>query len=354
MSSRPAAHPGPGVAAKAVARALAAAALFGAATPASKALLGGLGAFELAGALYLGAALAVAPLRGAHLLPAGGPDRRRLLGAVVGGGFVAPVLLLAGLRAAGAASVSLWLNFEVVATAVLGVVLFRDAVSPRALAGVALAFLGATLLSLGQESAGLSAAAMVLAACACWGLDNHLTARIEGLPAVAITFWKGLVAGATNLAIGVAVSGGASMSPSLLGAALLVGVGAYGASTVLYVRAARVLGATRAQVVFSTAPLFGVALSCMFLGETLTAVHLASGALLFAGVLAIAGDSHAHVHRHAAVEHEHPHRHDDGHHLHGHPGLAPGTRHSHPHRHDALEHEHPHWSDLHHGHRHGG
>jgi hypothetical protein len=52
-------------------------------------------------------------------------NQLRLLGAVIAGGICGPVLLLIGLRLAEATSVSLWLNFEVAATALLGVLLFR-------------------------------------------------------------------------------------------------------------------------------------------------------------------------------------------------------------------------------------
>ncbi len=83
---------------------LASALLFGAATPASKALLDGIQAQALAGLLYLGAALGVLPViirertfrwpwrvgRSTFLL---------LTGAIVLGGILGPLLLLLGLRA---------------------------------------------------------------------------------------------------------------------------------------------------------------------------------------------------------------------------------------------------------------
>jgi len=110
-----------------VALALLSAALFGSATPASKYLLHDLSPFALAGLLYLGAAIAVAP----RALPGRTwrLDRRnaaRLGGAVLFGGALGPVFLLLGLRLASAASDSMWLNLEMVATAVLGALLFRD------------------------------------------------------------------------------------------------------------------------------------------------------------------------------------------------------------------------------------
>ena len=89
-----------------------AAALFGAATPASKALLKSLSAFQLAGLLYLGAALGVIPL----VSKAGGvsspwklPKKTcfQLLGSIFFGGLLCPVLLLLVLGLASSASVAL-------------------------------------------------------------------------------------------------------------------------------------------------------------------------------------------------------------------------------------------------------
>ena len=136
--------------------AVVAAFLFGAATPASKWLLGSLTPFQLAGLLYLGAAVGAAPValrRGRIRLP-GGVDprnRRRLLGAVVLGGVGGPVFLLLGLRLAAAASVSLWLNLEVAATAVIGVLIFHDHLGRMDWAGATMAIAGAAL---GGPSAG--------------------------------------------------------------------------------------------------------------------------------------------------------------------------------------------------------
>src|SRR3990172_1373098 len=105
--------------------ALGSAFLFGAATPASKPLVEVFSPLQLVGLLYLGAALGVLPTvatSGGGRLPwrAGRATALRLSGAIASGGILAPVLLLVGLRLASAASVSLWLNLELVVTAVLG------------------------------------------------------------------------------------------------------------------------------------------------------------------------------------------------------------------------------------------
>jgi drug/metabolite transporter (DMT)-like permease len=275
-----------------------------------------------------------------------------LLGAVVAGGIFGPVLLLLGLRLAAAASVSLWLNFELAATALLGVLLFRDHLGLPGWAGVVSAFGAAILLSVLGGSAGLTAGTLVLLACVCWGLDNHLTALIDGITPAESTFWKGLIAGATNLTIGLALdplTGG--WFPVFAG--LFVGAWAYGASIVLYISSAQAIGATRAQIAFASAPFFGVAFSALALGESLGLVHLASGLLFVTGVGLLTLERHTHVHEHEAVEHEHAHRHDDGHHAHEHAGLPSFAWHTHRHRHNPVVHAHSHWPDLHHRHGHG-
>ena len=98
---------------------LASAFLFGAATPASKALLGGIQPQALAGLLYLGAALAVLPVvirEGAFRWPwqAGRRTFFLLIGAIVLGGILGPLLLLLALRAVNAGSVSLWIQHHAV------------------------------------------------------------------------------------------------------------------------------------------------------------------------------------------------------------------------------------------------
>ena len=112
--------------------ALLSALLFGASTPVGKLLLESLPPFQLAGWLYLGAAIGVIPglIRtgslNLSLRRAGKKSVVMLIGAIGFGGVAGPVLLLMGLQRASAASVALWLNLELAATAVMGFLIFRD------------------------------------------------------------------------------------------------------------------------------------------------------------------------------------------------------------------------------------
>ena len=119
-----------------------AAVLFAVSVPASKLLLQSFDPLQLAGLLYLGAAIAMAPVVRAERRRFGRVEfdranRTRLAGVVILGGLVAPILLLAAFRLATAGAVALLLNFEIVATAVLGAVLFHEHMGRGAWLGVA-------------------------------------------------------------------------------------------------------------------------------------------------------------------------------------------------------------------------
>ncbi|MEC7240659.1 MAG: EamA family transporter [Myxococcota bacterium] len=334
---------------------LLAAVLFGASTPASKWLLeSGLDPVTLAGLLYAGAGLASLPwaLNSPSPTLRRKEDRKKLLGAVLFGGILGPVALLWGLEAVPAGSASLLLNLETTATALIAWLFFQESLGLRAwLANFAV--LGAGMLLVSPGGFDLApAAGLIVLACFFWGLDNNLTAVIDGYTPSQVTVWKGFVAGGTNLAIGLAIER-QSTDMGVILAALAVGALAYGASTILYVKGAQQLGAARSQMLFSAAPFFGLGASWMLFGEEVLLVQIIAGLLIAIALAVLLTGRHSHAHRHLAVTHTHTHRHDDGHHSHTHtPPVEPGAWHSHEHSHDSLEHAHEHMPDLHHRHDH--
>jgi len=290
---------------------------FGLSTPASKLLLDYLPPFQLAGMLYLGAAIGVIPwLIKTRVLPFPWQLNRRnrlyLLGAIANGGLLGPIFLLLGLKLASAASVSLWLNLELVATAILGYCLFKDHLGRMGWLGVGGCFVAASLLSWGEGSAGITAGLFVTLGCICWGFDNHLTALIDGITPAQSTFWKGIIAGGINLVLGMAVSP-LDASPSAIAGSLIVGNFAYGFSIVLYITSAQSLGATRSQLIFACAPFFGVVFSAIALQEQIGSIQLWAIAIKIISILALFQDQHSHRHQHQSMNHQHLHRHKSAH-----------------------------------------
>lgn len=333
-----------------------AALLFGAAAPLGKPLLAFLNDFQMAGLLYLGAALGVSVIllteKSFHWpWQIRRQDLVKLSGSILFGGILGPVLLLAGLRIAAAGSVSLWLNMEMVATAVLGYVFFKDHLTGKGWLASLGVMAAATLLAWEGGQAGFRAGGLIALACLSWGVDNHLTALIDGISPAQITFWKGIVAGSFNTVLGLLV-GSFLVNPVYIIGALGLGAISYGLSILLYITSAQRLGATRAQLIFSSAPFFGLILS-FFIGESLTWFQLGAFILFLGSVFLLFRESHGHEHMHQPLRHIHMHEHPGEHHAHGHPDMqGEPIRHSHEHKHIPLEHSHPHWPDLHHRHQH--
>ena len=336
---------------------LVAAGLFGASAPAARVLLRDAGPFTLAGLFYLGAAAGVLPLSGiftrggAPRLRGNGRSLARLGAAVVSGGMVAPVLLLAGLQRAPAASVSLWLSVEAAATALLAWMFFAEHMPARACVAVAvICGCGALLASPGQQASPV-AGLLVALACLCWGLDNNLTALIDGLTPAQCALTKGLVAGGVNLAFGLWLETAPTAARTVAGA-LLLGAASYGLSLVLYIAGSQQLGAARSQIIFATAPFWGAALSWTLLAERVSIEQALAAPMILGALWLLHTERHEHAHTHETVRHIHWHRHDDDHHDHAHPGLSTWIGHTHEHSHDDVTHAHAHRPDLHHRHPH--
>jgi len=347
-------HPG-------ILAALGAAVLFGASTPLAKMLVGEMSPLLLAGLLYLGSGIGLLgyrALRGRDAREGDAPLARAdvpwLAGAIVAGGIVGPLLLMSGLRTTSGSAASLLLNLEAVFTATLAWFVFRENFDRRILLGMALIVAGGLVLSWEptSASAGLSWGALLVAgACLAWGIDNNLTRKVSASDAVQIAGLKGLVAGAFNT--GLALALGASLPNwSTALAAGLVGLTGYGISLTLFVVALRHLGTARTGAYFSIAPFFGAAVALWLLDESAGTTFWVAASVMAAGVWLHLTERHEHLHEHEPITHTHRHVHD-AHYLHEHDGEWGGVEpHTHEHTHERLVHRHPHYPDLHHRHRH--
>jgi drug/metabolite transporter (DMT)-like permease len=365
-----------------VSSAILAAALFGASTPLAKLLLragapaAGSGTalaqpVLLAALLYLGSGVGLTLLRllRAARRPASsrghGPgsgsaeaaltrqDLPWLAGAILFGGVLGPVLQMVGLAGTAGSTAALLLNLEGVFTAMLAWFLFHENFDRRILAGMAAIVAGGAVLSWqGTGGMGVSWGALaIVAACACWGIDNNLTQKVAAGDPLQIAALKGGVAGAVNLCLALALGAAIPGPPILLGAGV-VGFLGYGVSLVLFVLALRHIGTARTGAYFSLAPFVGAALSLLLLNERVGPRLLAAAGLMGFGIWLHLTERHEHHHHHEAVTHEHRHVHDE-HHQHEHaPGVDPHEPHTHPHTHAPLTHSHPHYPDIHHRHRH--
>jgi drug/metabolite transporter (DMT)-like permease len=339
--------------------ALGAALLFGASTPFAKALLAGVPPILLAGLLYLGSGIGLWLFRIGRdrgFAPAGltRGEWPWLVGAIAAGGVLGPILLMYGLTRTSAANASLLLNLEAVLTALVAWVVFRENADRRIVLGMALIVGGGVVLAWphgGAAGTSVPGALAVAGACACWAADNNLTRRVSASDPVFIAATKGLAAGATSLALALAV-GAKPTSVALTAAAMAVGLAGYGISLVLFVLSLRDLGSARTGAYFATAPFIGAAIAMLVLHESVPTAFWLAAALMTAGVWLHLTERHEHEHVHEPMTHTHAHRHD-AHHQHEHAFQWDGREpHTHEHHHEPIRHTHPHYPDLHHRHGH--
>jgi drug/metabolite transporter (DMT)-like permease len=332
--------------------------LFGASAPLSKTLLENIDPQMLAGLFYLGAGLGLAVVhisRSALAIPAPEAPLRKvditwLAAVVLFGGILGPLLLMFGLVRTNAASGSLLLNLESLATMGIAWLFFRENVDRRILAGALAIVAGAFVLSWqGQRLSFDVGAALIAGACLAWGIDNNLTRRLSSSDPVLIAMTKGLAAGCVNTGIALARSVPLP-STSGMAAAMLIGFVSIGLSLVLFVRALRFLGTARTGAYFSLAPFVGALLAVSLFDAPITPQLGFAAALMAFGLWMHLTETHIHTHNHDALDHEHSHVHDL-HHQHVHEGPV-AEPHSHQHHHEPMRHKHPHFPDLHHRHGH--
>jgi drug/metabolite transporter (DMT)-like permease len=338
---------------------------FAASVPAGKVLLHDLPPLVLSGGLYLAAGLFCSILLTFDSLRHKPTSPNRLQGvewvwlgaAVVAGGVLGPIALFYGLRSTEAYVAGLLLNFEAVFTVGLGALIFAERVDRRGAIGILLILAGAFLLSgLGSVKARLEhplGPLLVVAACACWALDNNFTRRVSLRDARQIVAIKGLVGGTVSLTLAILVGQlGSWPGAATALVVLLVGSISYGISIVLFIRGLRELGVVHTGALFALAPGFAAALSWLFLREAVSPAGLVALLGMTSGALLLSTDVHDHAHTHEVLEHAHEHEHDE-HHQHEHrPGELEQVPHAHWHRHELLTHSHAHTHDAHHRHSH--
>lgn len=316
---------------KAIISALLAAVFYAVNTPVSKLLLEDVPATYMAAFLYLGAGVGVGVM---YLLSRkrekleerlGKKDLLYTVGMIVLD-ILAPIFLMLGVKYGSASGASLLGNFEIVATTLVALLLFKETVSRRLWLAIGLITAASITLSLdGADGVRLSTGSLfVLLATVCWGFENNCTRSISGKNTYEIVVLKGLFSGAGAFVI-AALAGEELPAAKYILPAMLLGFVAYGLSIFLYIRAQRDLGAAKTSAYYAVTPFVGALLSFVMVGERPSWLYGAALVLMAAGTACVVADTlvRAHTHEHAhtfsytfggvtctrTITHSHPHDH---------------------------------------------
>lgn len=339
--------------------AILAAALYGISAPVSKVLLLELPPTLMAALLYLGAGLGMLGVSLVNVMMKKEAIEAKMtkkeLPFVIGMiilDIAAPIFLMLGLSMTTSSNASLLNNFEIVATSLIALFIFKEAIGKRMWIAISFITLSSILLSV-QDFSSFSfslGSIFVVLACLCWGFENNCTRMLSLKDPLQIVVVKGFGSGIGSLLICFSLKEFSTNIPYMI-IALLLGFVAYGLSIFFYIKAQRELGAARTSAFYATAPFIGVIISWIVLHEGITSSFAVALVIMLIGTYFAVTEDHGHDHIHASIAHEHKHNHEDGHHNHVHAEKVLGE-HSHEHLHEPLEHKHAHMPDLHHRHAH--
>ena len=308
--------------------------------PISKVLLQHVGPTTMAALLYLGAGIGIGMMslfnkkdreKAESLTKA---DLPYIVGMIVLD-IAAPIFLMLGISYGSSANASLLGNFEIVATTVIALILFKEAVTKRLWVAIGLITLSSILLSFeGTDSFHFSyGSLLVIMATVCWGLENNCTRELSSKSTYQIVMLKGLCSGLGALVIAL-IKRESFPGIGYIAIALALGFVAYGLSIFMYVRAQNVLGAAKTSAYYAVNPLIGALLAFVFLSESLSWMYVIALIVMVFGSALVVVDTFIRQHDH---EHQHTFTHSHGGSTHTHT-----VRHSHVHKHYLTEEKHRH------------
>ncbi len=283
--------------AAAVCYAIAAAVFYALNVPCSKLLLERIAPTYMAAFLYLGAGIGVGIMylfHYKHESPAERLEKKDVSYtlAMVLLDIIAPILLMLGVQLGTSANASLLGNFEITATTLIALLIFKEKASPKLWTAIGFITISSIILSFsGTDSFKFSVGSLfVLGATACWGLENNCTRSISNKSTYQIVFIKGFGSGTGSLIVAV-ILGEKLPNIKYIMPAVILGFIAYGLSIFTYIRAQKILGAAKTSAYYALAPFIGAFLSFILLHETLTAAYVIALIVMIIGTLFVVSDT---------------------------------------------------------------
>lgn len=198
--------------------------------------------------------------------------------------IAAPFFLMIGLTRCSAAHASLLNNFEIVATSLIALFVFREAIGKRLWLAIILVTISSILLSF-EDMSSLQfswGSIFVLLACVCWGFENNCTRMLSSKNPSQIVIIKGLGSGLGALTLSIAI-GEHFFQIGYMVIALILGFVSYGLSIYFYIYAQRDLGAARTSTYYAVSPFIGTGLSLLIFKELPSAIFIAALLIMAAG-----------------------------------------------------------------------
>lgn len=284
-------------------------------------------------------------------------DLKYLIFMILFGAILAPIILFYGLKTVSALQTSLFLNFELIFSTLLAILIFHDKIGKNAIIGFVIIVIVLFLWSIDFNFSLLFSSnypfgvIFVIIACFFWGMDNNLSQRLSNKSSVQIASIKSLIGGLTNILISFILKYKFKITFMQVALILFVGLLSYGLSIVFFLNSLKILGTSKTGIIFSLNSFIAGIFSILITGDKFSLNIVFVFAFVLFGVALILVDHHKHRHFHPNFIHSHPIEDD----LHHQPSMIERLEKNGQivtHQHLSFEHSHDHHHDLHHIHKH--
>ncbi len=207
---------------------------------------------------------------------------------------IALITYFFGLKESTATNASIFSNGEIVFSLLITMMIFKENLQKREIGPFMMILVGMMILPVAYDiyahgvflSDLVVGDILIILSGAFFAIDvmlcQYLSKKIDSKRIVQMT---SVVSGAFAIGALIAFNIPVNIEPASLGPIAIFAIGGTGFSTMLFVVSLRLIGGMRTMLLFSTNSVIGVILAVLLLGESITAVTLASIALTFGGVV---------------------------------------------------------------------
>ena len=210
------------------------------------------------------------------------------------GGCIAPFLFFEGLHRTTASDASVLEGGELLFTAMIAIVFFKERLTKIGYLGMAVTIAGITLVSLSNADIQNNLYSfklnlgniLIILSTLCWGLDNNISKiisnRITNTSKIVVV--KSLIGGFLLLIITLFLGYNLSIEIFQIPYLFILAVGGFGLSLFFFIESLRIIGTLKVIVIFSSSSVFGLFFSFIILNDKITIMQLISTALVILGL----------------------------------------------------------------------
>ncbi len=203
--------------------------------------------------------------------------------------LLASFLIIEAVKVVNASLVSLLSIFEIIMTAIVAYLVFKEPIKNNELVSIMLMIIGCFILNFksGSYSSISISSLLVIGACLFWGIENNITALISSKEPAFFTGIKCFSVSILYLII-VLLKGEFYLNYLEL---IVFGFFSYGLSILSYALSTKYLGANKSTIIFSFSPVFGVILAILIYKEEITMTFIISLIIMICALICLAVES---------------------------------------------------------------